>query len=88
MKIKEGFLLRHVGENHIVVAVGAAAVDFRSIITLNETGAFIWEQLCNPCTVEDVVKAVLAEYDITVDVAAADVATFITAMREKGLLDE
>ncbi len=88
MKIKDGFLLRHVGDNHIVVPVGTCAVDFRCIITLNETGAFIWEQLREPCTIEDVVKAVLAEYDVTVDVAAADVAAFITAMREKGLLDE
>lgn len=88
MKIKDGFLLRNVGDNHIVVPVGTASVDFRCIITLNDTGAFIWEQLRQPCTTEDVVKAVLAEYDVSVDVAAADVAAFITAMREKGLLDE
>ena len=88
MKIKEGFLLRNVGDNHIVVPVGAASVDFRCIITLNDTGAFIWEQLRENCTMEDVVKAMLAEYDVTVDIAAADVAAFITAMREKGLLDE
>ena len=74
MKIKEGFVLRRVGDNHIVVPVGTRAVDFRCIITLNETGAFIWNVLQKPCTAEDVV--------------AADVAAFITAMREKGLLDE
>ena len=35
MKIKEGFLLRQVGGNNVVVPVGAQAVDFRCIITLN-----------------------------------------------------
>ncbi len=88
MKIKEGFVLRRVGDNHIVVPVGTRAVDFRCIITLNETGAFIWNVLQKPCTVEDVVKAMLGEYDVSVDVVAADVAAFVTAMREKGLLDE
>ena len=38
MKLKEGFVLKTVGDNHIVVPVGAQTVDFRSMITLNETG--------------------------------------------------
>ncbi len=88
MKIKEGFILRQVGEHHIVVPVGSQSVDFRCIITLNDTGAFIWERLQQPCTAEDLVAALLAEYDVPADVAAADVDTYIAALREKNLLDE
>lgn len=88
MKIKEGFLLRQVGDNHIVVPVGTQMVDFRCIITLNETGAFIWKQLQNPCTKEDIVSALLAEYDVSAELAAADVDVYLTALREKDLLDE
>lgn len=88
MKIKEGFLLRQVGDNHIVVPVGTQMVDFRCIITLNETGAFIWKQLQNPCTQEDIVSALLAEYDVSAELAAADVDVYLAALREKDLLDE
>ena len=88
MKIKEGFLLRQVGDNHIVVPVGTQRVDFRCIITLNDTGAFIWKQLQNPCTKEDIVSALLAEYDVSAELAAADVDVYLTALREKDLLDE
>lgn len=88
MKIKEGFLLRQVGDNHIVVPVGTQMVDFRCIITLNETGAFIWKQLQTPCTKEDIVSALLAEYDVPAELAAADVDVYLTALREKDLLDE
>lgn len=88
MKIKDGFVLRLVGDNHVVVPVGIQTVDFRCIITLNDTGAFIWEQLQNPCTPEDIVTALLAEYDVPADVAKADVDTYIAALREKNLLDE
>ena len=88
MKIKEGFLLRQVGENQIVVPVGSKSVDFRCIITLNETGAFIWKKLQNPCTEQELVDALVAEYDAPQDVIAADVQTYIAALREKNLLDE
>ena len=88
MKIKEGFLLRQVGDNHVVVPVGAQSVDFRCIITLNDTGAFIWEKLQKPCEVEDLVAAMLEEYDVPADVAAADINVYVAALREKKLLDE
>ena len=88
MKIKDGFLLRQVGGNNVVVPVGAQAVDFRCIITLNEVGAFLWKQLSNDCAVADLVEALLGEYDVTADIATADVERFVASLREKNLLDE
>lgn len=88
MKIKDGFLLRQVGGNNVVVPVGAQAVDFRCIITLNEVGAFLWQKLTVDCTVADLVEALLAEYDVTADIATADVERFVASLREKNLLDE
>ena len=41
MKIKEGYRLRKVGNNSIVVAVGG--INFTGLITVNETGTFIWK---------------------------------------------
>lgn len=88
MKIKEGFLLRQVGENHVVVPVGAQTVDFRCILTLNEVGAFLWEKMTVDCSVADLVEAVLAEYDVAADVATVDVERYVASLREKNLLDE
>ena len=88
MKIKEGFLLRQVGGNNVVVPVGAQAVDFRCIITLNEVGAFLWQKLAVDSTVADLVAALLAEYDVTAAIATADVERFAASLREKNLLDE
>ena len=65
MKIKDGFLLRQVGGNQVVVPVGAQTVDFRCIITLNETGAFLWQRLQQPATQDGLVEALLEEYDVT-----------------------
>ena len=88
MKIKDGFLLRQVGGNNVVVPVGAQAVDFRCIITLNEVGAFLWQKMTVDCSVADLVEALLGEYDVTADIATADVERFVASLREKNLLDE
>ena len=88
MKIKDGFLLRQVGGNNVVVPVGAQAVDFRCLITHNEVGAFLWQKLAVDCSVADLVEALLAEYDVTADIATADVERFVASLCEKNLLDE
>lgn len=88
MKVKEGFLLRQVAGNYVIVPVGAQTVDFRCIITLNEVGAFLWEKLTEERTVADLVEAVLGEYDVTADIATADVERFVASLRENKLLDE
>ena len=86
MKIKEGYLLRQVAGNAVVVPVGHA--DFSGMITLNETAAFLWQQLTEGATEESLCTAMLSEYDVPADVAAADVATFLKTLRDAALLDE
>lgn len=88
MKLKSGFVLKSVGDNHIVVPVGAQTVDFRCMITLNETGAFLWKLLETEQTDKTLVAALLAEYDVTEDRAAADVDAFLGHLRDSALLEE
>ena len=87
MKIKQGYILREVAGNYIVVAVGEAVKNFNGIINLNETGAFLWKQLQEGATEEQLQKAMLEEYDVQEDVAQKDIKAFIDKLNEKGLLD-
>ena len=64
MKIKSGLILREVAENYIVVAVGEAVKEFNGLINLNSTGAFLWKILEKGAEEEDLVKAILEEYEI------------------------
>lgn len=86
MKLKDGFVLRTVGTNHLVVPVGAQTVDFRCLITLNETGAFLWQQLQQERQAEELTAALLEEYEVSAEQAAADVAAFVAKLQEAGLL--
>lgn len=86
MKLKDGFVLRTMGANHLVVPVGAQTVDFRCIITLNDTGAFLWQQLQQERQPEELVAALLEEYDVSSTQAQTDVAAFLDKLQEAGLL--
>lgn len=87
MQIKKGFKLRRIDDLFVVIA-GAAARDFHGMITLNESGAFLWEKLTSAITVDELVDALCAEYGIDREVAQADVEKFLTIAREQDLLDE
>ncbi len=87
MKIRNGFMLRKVGGQNVVVAVGAASRDFNGIIKLNETGAFLWELLKSERTPEELTEALLAEYDIDRETASADVEAFAERLSRAELLD-
>lgn len=86
MKIKDGFILREVAGNYIVVAVGDAVKGFNGVINLNETGAFLWKLLEKGCEKEDLLNALLEEYDVEKSVAESDVSAFITKLTEASLV--
>ena len=87
MKIKDGFILREVAGNYIVVAVGDAVKNFNGIINLNETGAFLWKRLEEGATEEQLKESLLNEYEVDDEIAERDIKAFINKLAEKGLLD-
>ncbi|MBQ9414032.1 MAG: PqqD family protein [Clostridia bacterium] len=88
MKLKNGFLLKELAGDHVVVPVGQAALDLRGMITLNETGAFLWERLQTGQTEDALVSAMLEEYDVAPDIARKDVRAFVEMLRQQQLLED
>ena len=86
MKIKEGFVLREVAGNFIVVAVGSAVKEFNGIINLNETGAFLWKIVEKGCEREDLINALLGEYEVEKETAEKDIDKFIGKLKEAKLI--
>lgn len=86
MKITEGFVLKNIADTNVVVPLGSKTVDFKAVITLNETGAFLWSNLENDCTEEALVEALLKEYAVDRETATADVKDFIAKLSEADLL--
>ena len=87
MKMKEGFLLREVAGQTVVLPVGAD-MDLNLMITLNETGAFLWEKLQEETDEAALVAAVLAEYDADEATAKQAVSNFVAKLRDNGFLEQ
>ena len=85
LKLKEGFILRKVGGETIVIPSGDE-LDLNMMITLNGTGEFLWNCLEQGTTEEDMVAALLAEYDVEEAVARRSVCSFVEKLNSHGFL--
>ena len=85
MKIKDGFILRQVAGQTVVLPVGAD-LDLNMMITLNDTGAFLWEKLQSDTDKAALVAALLGEYDVEKAVAQESVTAFVKKLNENGFL--
>lgn len=88
MKTKKGFMLRSVAGRHVVVAIGQASVDFNGLITLNDTGAYIWEKLAKGISYDELLTDMLADYEVDEATARAGIDGFLATARDANLLDE
>lgn len=88
MKIKKGYLVREIADSYIVVPVGERVIDFKGIMTLNDTGNFIWKCLADEITYSRLLAAILDEYEVDEATAKADLDEFLNEAREGGVLEE
>ena len=87
MKIKEGFVLREVMGNNVIIAVGSASRDFRGMVQLNASAAEIWTLIGNGCSKEQIVDAMLEKYNAPRSLLEADVEKSINMFLENGMIE-
>ena len=87
MKIKNGFVVRPVAGQHMVVALGEASKSFNGIIKLNESARIIWDMLAVGAEREAIVDRLVEEYDVDRVILAADCDKFIQSLQENNILE-
>lgn len=87
MKIKDDFALRKVADSYVVVPVNSLTLDFNGVINLNETGAFLFEQLQKGIEKEELVEKMFDEYDVTREKASADIDLFINKLKDADVFE-
>lgn len=88
MRIKNGFELRNVCGEHIIISHGIENIDFTEILTLNESAAYIWNKVIGTdFTEEDVVRVLLEEYDVTEEEAWGDVKELLASWVTVGIAE-
>ena len=71
---------RKTGNEYVLVPITNNIADMNSVYTLNETGAFLWEHIDGKRTVEEIINALISEYDIDKQNAESDVLAFVDNM--------
>lgn len=85
MKIKDGFILRQVASQNVVLPA-SKELNLNMMITLNDTGAFLWERLQMETNEDALVAALLKEYDVDEDTARVCVRQFVKRLDDYGFL--
>ncbi|MBR4501368.1 MAG: PqqD family protein [Clostridia bacterium] len=88
MKIREGFMLREVVRDHVVVPVGKASTVLNGIIRLNNSGVLLWGLLQDGTDEKSLVEKLKEEYGIFEEQAARDVGVFLDTLKKVGCLEE
>lgn len=88
MKIKDGFVLRDIAGDTVVIATGELSKTFHGMIKLNSTGKEIWEILSSGDLSEDEVIAEMAKrHDAKPEEISEGVIAFISKIKEVGLFE-
>lgn len=88
MKIKEGFVLRNVMDEYIVMPTGENIAKFDGAVVLNEVSAFIYKLLEVPMCRDDLLTAVLNEFDVDEATVAADLDALLDKLADMGVLEK
>ena len=88
MKTKKGFKLRSICGENIIVGEGIENIDFSKIISMNESAAYLWQNIeGKEFTEKELVDLLTAEYEVDEATARQDVATMLQQWTEAGMLE-
>lgn len=87
MRTKQGFRLRELGGDYILIGESAELVNFNNIISLNEAAAYLWQALQDKeFDVETLTQLLLAEYEVEEDIARKDAQATIDDWQKIGIV--
>lgn len=88
MKAKPGFNLRVVCGENIIVAEGEENIDFSNIISMNESSAYLWQNIQGKeFTHEDLVGLLTQEYEVDEATALKDVKVLTELWLQAGIIE-
>ena len=86
LKIKPGYMLREIAGHFAVFPLGSRTVEFTGVITLNESGAFLWESMTNEISEDELTNKFMLEYGVDTETARQDIKDFTKVLKDNDLL--
>lgn len=89
MKIKDNLSVRKIGNEYMIVSDSDAGLDYTRVISLNETAAYLVEEVGKrEFTKDEWIELLMNKYDVEREVAQADVQLLIDKFVKEGLFEE
>ncbi len=76
-KKKNKFVVREMGNELILVPLAGNVAKMNEMFTMNETGKFIWENIEENTTSDDIIKMLTETFDVDETTAQHDLENFI-----------
>lgn len=86
MKAVEGMITRKIADETLLIPTGELSQKYNGLITVNEVSAFIWEKLEKECTFEELLEAVLSEFEVSREQAETDLRALLDKLRQMELI--
>lgn len=86
MKINKEFILREIAGEYILVPIGDTPLSFNGLITVNDVGAFIWNNIEKSSSEEELLNLILDEYEVDKASAKEDLDEFLGKLRESEII--
>ena len=87
MKFKEGYKVRSMAGENVVIMQGKAGSDMTRIISLNDSSLLLWNALQGKeFEVADVAAALVENYNIDLETAEHDAKAWVAKLAECGLI--
>ena len=87
MKIKEGYVIRQVMGNYVVIATGEESRNFHGMVKLNETAASIWNYIADGKNEDEIIAAMMEQYEVEEQKLRDDVKKTIETLVAQGLVE-
>ena len=88
MRIKQGYKVREIAGENVLIMQGQSGADMTRVISLNDSSLLLWNNLLDVDFSADDVKHILLEnYDVEEAIAAADAQAWVEKMQQAGLVE-
>lgn len=85
MKLSSEFMLKEIADTYVLIPIGQNIVACKNLLKLNETGAFIMQQIEKGTTYDELLDALVKEYEAEedeVDILRTDLDKFLGQAKE------
>jgi hypothetical protein len=81
------FVTRRIAGETLLLPVTGHVANLESIYVMNEVGSRIWDLLQAPVRVDGIAAALAGEFDVSAEQVGDDVAEFLGALGDRGLIE-